>query len=414
MKTFRANITKREVYHTHRDGRESCQDRYVLNYRDPATRKRRQQFFETRKEAEAARHELFTMFDQGLFSAVKRDLTVEETVQHWLKSCEGRVVKRTYLNYKQLADTYIIGPVLEGTRSERITYTWTGKLPEGTRLVPMLGKVKMSELTTAGIRSWLQTIMRISTPYTARSVKKHLATILALAEEDFGIRAPRMPKRSDIKYRKKERLLLRQDQVKLILDEARKDRRCGIYYAWPFLTGTRPSEMLGVIWSDIDLERDVISIRRMQDDDGNIKPFPKTAAGERIIPIVPLLKEMLLEWKPRCPRRPGHPDRVFPSLGFETSDPDRVVMGGGAFLQSNFRNRLWRPMLKRLGLPPITPYAARHLLISNLQAEGVEIGVVSKIAGHKNPQVTLRFYTHAVRDIAPSMDKINGAYGLSS
>jgi integrase len=54
-------------------------------------------------------------------------------------------------------------------------------------------------------------------------------------------------------------------------------------------------------------------------------------------------------------------------------------------------------MLKRLGLPHVTPHSARHSFISMLQAGGAEVGLVARLAGHKNPTVTLAYYTHAVR-----------------
>jgi len=158
MDTFTANITKRSVTHAHRDGRSSLQDRYVLQFTDPVTKKRKQKFFKTRKEAEAAKHGLYTQFDSGVLSVQKRDLTVEEAAQHWLKSCEGRVAKTTLKGYTHLADAYIIGPALVGTQAQRISYTWTEKLPEGTHLTPMIGQLKVSDLTTADIRSWLQTV----------------------------------------------------------------------------------------------------------------------------------------------------------------------------------------------------------------------------------------------------------------
>ena len=69
-------------------------------------------------------------------------------------------------------------------------------------------------------------------------------------------------------------------------------------------------------------------------------------------------------------------------------------------------------MLKRLGLPQIPPYAARHMVISFLQAQGVEIGLVAKIAGHASPQITLQYYTHAIREHDGMMDELNAAYGL--
>jgi integrase len=39
--------------------------------------------------------------------------------------------------------------------------------------------------------------------------------------------------------------------------------------------------------------------------------------------------------------------------------------------------------------PRLTPHSARRSYISALQAEGIEVGLVAKLAGHANPAVTL-------------------------
>jgi hypothetical protein len=63
----------------------------------------------------------------------------------------------------------------------------------------------------------------------------------------------------------------------------------------------------------------------------------------------------------------------------------------------SFRARFWAPALKRLGLPAVTPHSARNRFISTLQAQGMEVGLVAKLACHKSAVVTLSHYTHAMR-----------------
>ena len=43
------------------------------------------------------------------------------------------------------------------------------------------------------------------------------------------------------------------------------------------------SEQLGLLWQDVDLDRDVITIRRVQERDGTTTDQTKTEAGERDI-----------------------------------------------------------------------------------------------------------------------------------
>lgn len=96
-------------------------------------------------------------------------------------------------------------------------------------------------------------------------------------------------------YRRKKRELLSEDQVKLIFDEAQRDNKWGVYYLFPFLTGVRPSEMLGLTWKNVDLAKDRVYICMTQDLDGSLKKFTKTDAGMREIPLKALLRNILLE-----------------------------------------------------------------------------------------------------------------------
>jgi integrase len=102
--------------------------------------------------------------------------------------------------------------------------------------------------------------------------------------------------------------------------------------------------------------------------------------------------------------------RVFPGLGNLRAWPLPRANGGGPLIYNNFRARVRPPMLKRLGIPQVTPYSARHSFISALQARGVEVGLVAKLAGHKNAVVTLSHYTHVMRDGGDAVKALDKAY----
>src|SRR5437867_3659765 len=126
------------------------------------------------------------------------------------------------------------------------------------------------------------------------------------------------------------------------------DTEHGIYYAFPFLAGTRPSEQLGVLWKEVDFENNAVRICRIQERDGSLTDMTKTEAGTRTIPMGPLLKAMLLDWRVRCPRKGGELVRAFPGPGRLQPWPLPRTRGGGPLLYQNFRRRLWEPIFKRL------------------------------------------------------------------
>ena len=81
--------------------------------------------------------------------------------------------------------------------------------------------------------------------------------------------------------------------------------------------------------NSLDFEANVIRIRRIQLRYGSLSEFTKTEAGRRDIPMSPLLREMLLAWRVRCPRKDGKLERVFPAPGARRAWPLPREGGGG-------------------------------------------------------------------------------------
>src|ERR1043166_4976713 len=125
-----AKVTKREMKRTRRTGEVITLTRYVLNYRDPKTGKRSQQFFERQKEAQEAHGKLLVEIKEGTY-AKRRDVpTVEQAFDHWLRDRGGQIKPCTLNAYKKFRPC-IVGPLMMGTIKQRIQYGFTGKLPEG-------------------------------------------------------------------------------------------------------------------------------------------------------------------------------------------------------------------------------------------------------------------------------------------
>jgi len=406
--SFKSSITKRVRKRTNKAGEVVFHTRYVLNYKHPVDGKRHQEFFERRADVQDRQSQLAATIEIDPLFDPMSGLTVAKAVEHWLENKKKRVKPSSYAACLAVVG-HIQGPVLAGSREQREQYRRTGQVPEGAQLHQRLGKLRVSELRTAHIRSWYNEVRDGSGAYTARRAKSFLASILALAEEDFGIRVPSMPTQLGKGTPKSRKEILAPHQVAQVIQEAERDTEHGVYYAFPFLAGTRPSEQLGLLWSEIDFDQNTIRICRIQERDGTLSETTKTEAGTREIPMGGTLRAMLLQWRLRCPREAGELHRVFPGPGRLQPWP-LPRLGGGPLLYQNWRRRYWQPVFKRLGLPYVTPHSARHTYISTLQAQGVEVGLVAKMAGHANPTVTLGIYTQAVRGGADAVQKLDEAY----
>lgn len=409
MSDFKITITKRERRRVSRDGRPAIYIRYFLNYRDPKTGRRLQPSFDRRGDAEAARNAIVAAVEGGTFTDRRTAPTVAQAVDHWLQSREGQVKASTMLGYR-IVGAIITGPLLSGTRKERAMFTRTGEKPKGAELFPLLGAVRTTDLTTAQIRQWHAALKEQVGHYSANRAKSLLKGVMALAEEDFGVRAPSMPTNLARRSSRPKKVILPTEDIARVLTAARADKERGVYYAFPFLTGVRASEQLGLLWEDVDFEANVIRIRRIQERDGSLCETTKTDAGRREIPMMPMLREMLLEWRVACPRLAGNLHRVFPAQGRPQAWPRPRTRGGGPLLYQNFRRRFWEIEFKRLGLPYVTLHSARHSFISTMQAQGIEVGLVAKLAGHSNATVTLGHYTQAVRGGEAAVAALQQAY----
>lgn len=404
------NITKRVRKRKLTSGDIVEQPRWVLNYREPRSGRRRQLFFDRQKDAQARRNQIIAEVETGSYSDERtRAITVREIVRRWVESRDGEVKVGTLDGYRRAAAN-IVGPLLVGSAQDRTRFKLTGKQPEGTKTVDLLGDFKVQDLTTSDVRSWHKTLVTHVGVYSANRAKMFLVAALALAAEDLNIRPPAMPRNLGRGRPKTKKALLTTEQVSRLIQHARHDRERGLYVAFPFLAGTRPSEQLGLLWDDVDFDANVIHISRMQERDGSITSLTKTSAGTRDIPMGSLLRGLLLEWKLSCPRRNGELNRVFPGLGNPQPWPLPRIGGGGPLLYWNFRRRFWAATLKALGLPAVTPHSARHTFISTLQAQGIEVGLVAKIAGHANANVTLGHYTQAVRGGDSAMGALERAF----
>ena len=96
------------------------------------------------------------------------------------------------------------------------------------------------------------------------------------------------------------------DEIRAIVAHLEGVRRPLLLTA--IFTGLRASELRGLRWADIDLRRAVLHVRQRADRYQQIGR-PKSEAGERTVPLPPLLVNTLREWKIACPK--GAKDLAF-------------------------------------------------------------------------------------------------------
>jgi integrase len=160
------------------------------------------------------------------------------------------------------------------------------------------------------------------------------------------------------------------------------------------LCGLRPSELCGLRVGDVDFARRTLhvasTLQPVGKFDGRRRGFvegpPKTAAGNRIIPLPDWLCDELAAM---LAKRRGD------STSIDRNAPLFVTFYGNPVNRDDFRQRIVRPALRRAGLPDtIRTYDLRHSHASLLIDVGANPLAVAQRMGHTDPAMTLRIYGH--------------------
>jgi integrase len=149
-------------------------------------------------------------------------------------------------------------------------------------------------------------------------------------------------------------------------------------------TGLRLGEIRALRWRDVDRDRRLIRIERAYSRQEIRRP--KTDSGIRSVPLFPSVDAELRGLAARAVERGCYA-------------PDELVFGSmrGTPLQpSNFRQRIWDPALRRAGIDGegYRFHDLRHTCVSRLVAAGADVKLVQAVAGHANPLITLKRYSH--------------------
>lgn len=109
-------------------------------------------------------------------------------------------------------------------------------------------------------------------------------------------------------------------------------------------TGLRASELRGLRWSDVDVDRAEIYVRQRADRFNDIGR-PKSEASERTVPMPPLVANTLREWRLACPRpRTGEKDAAGAWL-IEEMRPEQLAFPNGQGKVESLSNIMQRGFL---------------------------------------------------------------------
>jgi integrase len=363
-------------------GTGTCSCPYRLDYRPTGvTGPRKRIEFPTKKAAERFLNETSHKVSRGEYIAPELIPTFASVAEEWMR---GKVrhhpasVAGWRVHLRHLAP-------LDKLRLDRVDVATIERL-SAVLLTGLSPKTVGSILTTAAavFKLALRRGYAIANPAALAARPRRAVVELTgdeEAESDKGLRAIRPDE------------VLSTDEIGRLLEHAEP----GLYrtlFALVASTGLRPEEAYALRWSDLQLGdapqlfvRRSLSWSRGQGETGHVRPKffePKTKAGYRALPLAVALVVALKAWKLKCPASPH--ELVFPRADGEPLQRSNVLRQG------------LHPALRRAKLRGGNLKGLRHSYASGLIAAGAPITEVQHRLGHSSPAVTLKVYSHWLKD----------------
>lgn len=392
--------------------------RYVASVRytdDKGAKRRATVYGKTEREARQRLREMLRRVEDG-GAVVDSGITLAEWCERWLT---------------------VTLPASNRRRTTQQTYSALVR----THVIPNLGRHRLRDLTPAHVEGWVVELGAKRSPSTVRQAHGLLVVILDAAVRHELIRRnvakavdrPAKPRTEATHYTSDEVALLRRMSA---------GDRLEPFLTLTAFTGLRKGEVLALRWSDVDVEGERPSLRvtgTLSRIGGSlVRTEPKTAAGRRSVPLVPVAVEALKD-----ARRAQTRERLAAGPAWSDSDYVFTTEVGTPVDPRNalrwfygVRERARRELMAtddrcshdpelvkggkacpRCGRQPSdylggALHTFRHSAATVLLSSGVPMPMVKDVLGHSSISVTVDMYGHlAPSVIADAMSASLAGYG---
>ena len=244
-----------------------------------------------------------------------------------------------------------------------------------------VGSMSIDELTPADLIMLLSPVLATGHTRAAQLVQVLTGAALRDAVRQHIIPWSPMDCVDRIPHHKQHTGWLTSEQACTLIDGT-QGMKYHIAWLLALCCGLRRGELLGLMWTDIDLDNKALHVRRQRVRvDGRIlETPPKTESSIRDIPLA---------------------DDVAVRIRAHRHDGKYVVGGTDRTMAKQLQRDL-----QRCGLPRVTIHGLRHTMAATAASEGVPIKVLQGIMGHAQYSTTADIYAHVDRAATVQAAKI--------
>lgn len=352
---------------------------WQADYKDGEGKRRHKQF-DKRSEADAFLLTVRGEVRAGTHVAESRSITFAEAAKSWLTKVDKELERSTAERYRATYDSHV-QPAFGERKLSTITPPQIQTHIDG-----------LANLSASSIKKVRDCIRQVFSHAVKRGRAGHNpATEIDLPARPRGKQKPEMPTKNEM------RLILKHTPPKWVP-----------YIRTAILTGMRASEMRGLQWDAVDLDKGVIHVVTRTDRYGKFGP-PKSDAGMRDLPLSSGTVDMLEAWKAECPK--SEHNLVFPA-------PE-----GGFIAHPNILRRVFWPLQVKAGVvvdsgkvddkgeaimeAKYSLHALRHAAAALFIEQGLPPKKVQYLMGHASIHITYDVYGY----LFPKEDDDRAAMG---
>ncbi|MGH2794198.1 MAG: site-specific integrase [Actinomycetota bacterium] len=326
----------------------------------------------SKKDAQRALTKLVSDIDRGLIASDPSRLTVAQFMGQWLAHMRHRIRATTFDRYEGVTQNHII-PQLGKTQIGKLKpmqiQAFEARLLESGRMRKQGG---LSAQTVLHIH-------RVFSEALGQAVRWQLLAV----NPALAVQPPRT-KRPELKIPDAE-------TVERIVATA---RATSVYIAVLLAasTGMRRGEILGLRWSEVDLDRGIIRVVSTYQRSRRGLEFadPKTDRARRAIAVPQFAVEVLRQHHRRQTTRRLRAGRAWHDFNLV------VELGDGRPVDPSEFTRKFAAIATKAGAKGVRLHDMRHAFATMLLTSGVHPKIASEALGHSTVGITLDTYSHVL------------------
>ena len=284
---------------------------------------------------------------------------------------------------------------LRNVPSARVRPSSLGKYEDRVeRITAWLGEVRIGSLRAEQVATWQTELLKKLSPSTVADTRSTFRTIVdeAVTLELVTTNAVARVRPPTVRAAQRRALTAAEGRA---LVGAASDDRLGAAVALLFVQGWRVSEVLGLAWSDVDLDAGVAMVSRASvyaDGIGMMLGPPKTEGAKGQHHLTPVVVELLRRRRAAQLEERLRAGARWQSHQYEGRPVDLVftTVTGGLLLRQAVTKAV-RAAAVVAGIDPegLGTHTGRSTAITVLYAEeGLDLADVARHVGHANPSTT--------------------------